>query len=85
MEFNSNNAASNASLDAQLWNVTFIGGTADLDEASAAHHEVASSPTPKRGAVAPVHDHGRRPRLGGEYQRWPPHDPPPDGCRHCPG
>jgi len=47
MEFNSNNAASNASLDAQLWNVTFIGGTADLDEASAAHHEVASSPTPK--------------------------------------
>jgi len=46
MEFNSNNAASNASLDAQLWNVTFIGGTADLDEPATDHHEVVSSPTP---------------------------------------
>jgi len=46
MEFNSNNAASNASLDAQFWNITFIGGTADLDEVPVAHHEAASSPTP---------------------------------------
>jgi ferrous iron transport protein A len=46
MEFNSNNAASNASLDAQFWNVTFIGGTADLDESVTDHQETASSPTP---------------------------------------
>lgn len=46
MELNSNNAASNASLDAQFWNVTFIGGTADLDEPATDHHEPPSSPTP---------------------------------------
>ena len=51
MNFNSANAASNASLDAQLWNVTFIGGTADLAEAPADRREV--SPTPS-GARLPL-------------------------------
>ncbi len=46
MEFNSNHAASNASLDAQFLNVTFIGGTADLGEPAIDHQEAVSSPTP---------------------------------------
>jgi ferrous iron transport protein A len=46
MELSSSSAAPNASLDSQFWNVTFIGGTADLDEVPVAHHEGASSPTP---------------------------------------
>lgn len=48
MEFNSANAASNTSLDAQSWNVTFIGGTADLEEVPAARREVSLTPSSDR-------------------------------------
>jgi ferrous iron transport protein A len=46
MDSSSFNASPDAALDNQFWNVTFIGGTADLDEPVTAHHDTASSSTP---------------------------------------
>jgi ferrous iron transport protein A len=46
MDSSSLNASTDAALDNQVWNVTFVGGTADLDEPITAHHDSASSATP---------------------------------------
>lgn len=46
MEFNSTNAAANASLGTPVWGITFVGGSADLEESVVSHRRTVSGPTP---------------------------------------